>query len=100
MDPEKRHPILTALLKHSCKRQRTTLAQVTTAITLTGQARSMAIAKTMQTWLRVQPGSAWDRLYRPLRDRRIDDLVRPRVPSGEPGSSCCRSCNWTSSSAC
>lgn len=75
MDPEKKYPILARLLSPYCKRHRKTLGLVTAAITTAGQARSLAIATTMVAWLGVRLGSALQRFYRLLKNRRIDDTA-------------------------
>jgi hypothetical protein len=73
VDPEKKYPILTRLLSPFCKRHRKTLGLVVAAITATGQARSLAVATTLVAWLGVRLGSALQRFYRLLKNRRIDD---------------------------
>lgn len=73
MDPEKKYPILALLLSPYAQRHRKTLGLVAAAITATGHARSLAVATTMMTWLGVRLGSALQRFYRLLRNRRIDD---------------------------
>jgi hypothetical protein len=72
VDPERKYPILAALLRPYCKRHRKTLGLVAAAITATGQARSLAVATTMVVWLGVRLGSALQRFYRLLRNPRID----------------------------
>ena len=73
MDPEKKYPILSSLLRPFCKRHRKTLALVVAAITATGQARSFAVATTMAMWLGTRLDSAINRFYRLLGNRHIDD---------------------------
>lgn len=75
MSPTQRYPILSTLLAPFPKRHRTTLAWVIAALTVTAQARSMAVATTLTSWLRIHFGSALNRLYRLLRNPRLDDLL-------------------------
>lgn len=72
MDPERRYPFLSVLLSPFERRHRKTLGLVIAAITVTGQARSFAIATTLMAWLGTRLDSAVNRFYRLLRNRRID----------------------------
>jgi hypothetical protein len=73
VDPFQKYPILSSLLSLFPKRHGKTLALVVACIVECGQARSMAIAQTMWFYLRGHLGSAWNRLYRLLRNPRVDD---------------------------
>lgn len=72
MDPERKYPFLAALLSPLWKRHRKTLGLVIAAIAVTTQARSFAIATTMQRWIGGRLDSAVNRFYRLLRNARID----------------------------
>jgi hypothetical protein len=50
------------------------LGLVIAAVAATGQARSFAIATTLSTWLRTRLDSAVNRIYRLLRNQRVDYL--------------------------
>lgn len=72
MDPERRYPFLSSLLSSFSLRHRKTLGLVIAAITVTGQARSFAIATTLMGWLGTRLDSAVNRFYRLLRNPRVD----------------------------
>jgi len=74
MDPMRRYPFLGSFLGGFERRHQKTVGLVIAAIAATGQARSFAIATTMSRWLGIQLGSAVNRFYRLLRNRRIDEL--------------------------
>jgi hypothetical protein len=75
VDPEKKYPILSSLVRPFRMRHRKTLALVMAAITATGQARSFAIATTMAVWLGTRLDSAINRFYRLLGNLRVDDTL-------------------------
>lgn len=75
MDPERRYPFLATLLSPLWQRHRKTVGLVVAAIAATGQARTFAIATTMSTWLSTRLDSGINRIYRLLRNRRIDYLA-------------------------
>lgn len=78
MDPFKQYPILDQLLNPFWLRHRKTLGLVITAIAAAGQARSFAIATCMARWEKSRLDSAVNRLYRLLRNPRIDYLEYAR----------------------
>lgn len=75
MAPEKTYPFLTDLLSPFWKRHQKTLGLVIAAIAAAGQARSFAIATCMARWLGTRLDSAVNRLYRLLRNQRVDYTV-------------------------
>jgi hypothetical protein len=72
MVPEKTYPFLATLLSPFWKRHQKTLGLMITAIAVTGQARSFAIATTVARWLGTRLDSAVNRFYRLLRNERVD----------------------------
>lgn len=74
MSPERTYPILSFLLSPFEPRRRKSLGLAICALTLTSQARSMAVAAMLMGWLRVQFRSALTRFYRLLRNEHIEDL--------------------------
>jgi hypothetical protein len=64
VDPERRYPFLSSLLSPFSLRHRKTLGLVIAAITVTGQARSFAIATTLMAWIGTRLDSAVNRFYR------------------------------------
>ena len=73
VDPFKQYPVLHQLLKPFWRRHQKTLALVIAGIAAAGQARSFAIATCMKGWLGVRLDSAVNRLYRLLRNERVDN---------------------------
>ena len=71
----RRYPILATLLKPFPKKQKTSLGLVTSAIIEVGSAGSMNIAARLTRWLRIQFASALNRLYRLLRNHRVDAIL-------------------------
>ena len=72
MDPFVQYPFLRDLLQPLWRRHQKTMALVIAGIAAAGQARSFAIATCMKSWLGVRLDSAVNRLYRLLRNVRVD----------------------------
>lgn len=73
MGPMIQYPMLERLLSPFRRSQQKTLALVMAAIAEVAQAASLAVAGYLAVGLRIQPGSALNRVYRLLRNPRIDD---------------------------
>ena len=75
MNPLRRYPVLASLLSPFRRSQQKTCAAVVAALCQAAQASSFAIAGQLSCLTDVQLGSALNRLYRFLRNRRFDDWL-------------------------
>jgi hypothetical protein len=75
MNPLRRYPALSTLLRPFRRSQQQTCAAVVAALCQAAQASSFAIAGQLSCLTDVQLGSALTRLYRFLRNRRFDDWL-------------------------
>lgn len=75
MCPLTQYPMLPSLLRPFRRSQQKTLAHVIAAIAEVAQATSLSVATQLACQLHIQLGSALTRLYRLLRNPRIDDAV-------------------------
>lgn len=75
MNPLRRYPVLSSLLRPFRRSQQKTCAAVVAALCQAAQASSFAIAGQLSCLTDVQLGSALTRLYRFLRNRRFDDWL-------------------------
>jgi len=75
MNPLRRYPVLTTLLRPFRLSQQKTCAALVAALCQAAQASSFAIAGQLSCLTDVQLGSALTRLYRFLRNRRFDDWL-------------------------
>src|SRR3712207_9576880 len=75
MNPLRRYPVLSTLLRPFRLSQQKTCAALVAALCQAAQASSFAIAGQLSCLTDVQFGSALNRLYRFLRNRRFDDWL-------------------------
>jgi len=75
MNPLRRYPVLSSLLRPFRRSQQKTCAAVVAALCQAAQASSFAIAGQLACLSGVQLGSALNRLYRFLRNERFDDWL-------------------------
>lgn len=75
MQPLRKYPVLAPLLKLFPKKQKTSLGLVTSAIIEANSAGSTNIAAHLARWLGIQFASALNRLYRLLRNHRLDTIL-------------------------
>ena len=75
MQPFKAYPVLAELLAPLRRSQQKTLALLVAAIVEAGTARTLRIAAELAAWLDIRLDSALNRLYRALRNPRIDWLA-------------------------
>jgi hypothetical protein len=90
MNPFRRYPVLASLLRPFRRSQQKTCADLLAALCQAAQASSFAIAGQLACLTDVQLGSALNRLYRFLRNRRFDDWLLTeqmlRLMGRRPGS--------------
>jgi hypothetical protein len=75
MNPLRRYPVLSSLLRPFCRSQQKTSAALVAALCQAAQASSFAIAGQLSCLTNVQFGSALTRLYRFLRNPRFDNWL-------------------------
>src|SRR5438270_7095050 len=75
MNPLRRYPVLSSLLKPFRRSQQKTCAALVAALCQAAQASSFAIAGQLSYLTQVQFGSALTRLYRFLRNARFDNWL-------------------------
>jgi hypothetical protein len=73
MNPLRRYPVLSSLLRPFRRSQQKTCAALVAALCQAAQASSFAIASQLDCLTDVQLGSALTRLYRFLRNDRFDN---------------------------
>lgn len=71
----RRYPVLATILKPFCRKQKNSLGLVTSAIIEVNSARSADIAALLARWLKILFNSALNRLYRLLRNHKIDYVL-------------------------
>ena len=77
MNPLRRYPVLSSLLRPFRRSQQKTCTALVAALCQSAQASSFAIAGQLACLSGVQLGSALTRLYRFLRNPRFDDRSSP-----------------------
>jgi hypothetical protein len=98
MNPLRRYPILSSLLRPFRRSQQKTCAAVVAALCQAAQASSFAIAGHLACLTEVQFGSALTRLYRFLRNERFDNwLLTERLLGllAQPNKSLLLALDWT-----
>jgi Transposase DDE domain len=78
VDPQKKYPILSSLVRPFSGKHRGTLALVISAIAVAGEARSFAVAQRMASWGGRRMKGQLNRFYRLMANLRIDDTLLAR----------------------
>src|SRR4051812_17253183 len=98
MNPLRRYPILSSLLRPYRRSQQKTCAALVAAVCQAAQASIFAVAGQLACLTQVQFGSALTRLYRFLRNERFDDwLLTERMLKllAQPNKSLLLALDWT-----